>query len=58
MDQELIEALTQRHIGIDEPNITPAFLAGEPIQAADLREGVSSAANEIILRAGYRARLV
>ena len=25
MDQALIEALTQRHIGLDEPNITPAF---------------------------------
>jgi signal transduction histidine kinase len=58
MDQELIAALTQRHIGLDEPNITPAFLAGEPIQASDLRETISSAANEIVLRAGFRARLV
>jgi two-component system, NtrC family, sensor kinase len=58
MDQELIEALTQRHIGLDEPNITPAFLAGEPIQVSDLREAVSSAANDIVLRAGFRARLV
>jgi GAF domain-containing protein len=58
MDQELIEALTQRHIGLDEPNITPAFLAGEPIQVSDLREAISSAANEIVLRAGFRARLV
>jgi two-component system, NtrC family, sensor kinase len=58
MDQELIEARTQRHIGLDEPNITPAFLAGGPIQVSDLREAVSSAANEIILRAGFRARLV
>jgi GAF domain-containing protein len=40
MDRELIEALTQRHIGLDEPNITPAFLAGEPIQVPDLREAV------------------
>ena len=58
MDPELIEALTQRHIGLDEPNITPALLAGEPIQVSDLREAVSSAANEIVLRAGFRARLV
>ena len=58
MDQELIEALTQRHIGLNEPNITPAFLEGEPIQVPDLREGVSSAANEIVLRAGFRALLV
>ena len=40
MDQELIEALTQRHIGLDEPNVTPAFLEGEPIQVPDLREEV------------------
>ena len=58
MDHELIEALTQRHIGLDAPNITPAFLEGEPIQVPDLREGVSSAANEIVLRAGFRALLV
>ena len=58
MDQELIEALTQRHIGLDEPNVTPAFLEGEPIQVPDLREGVSSAVNEIILRAGFLALLV
>jgi two-component system, NtrC family, sensor kinase len=58
MDHELIEALTQRHIGLDAPNITPAFLEGEPIQVPDLREGSSSAANEIILRAGFRALLV
>ena len=58
MDQGLIEALTQRHIGLDEPNITPALLAGEPIQVSDLREAVSSAANEIVLCAGFRARLV
>ena len=58
MDRELIEALTQRHIGLDEPNITPAFLAGEPIQVPDLREAVSSAANDIVLRAGFRALLI
>ena len=58
MDRELIEALTQRHIGLDEPNITPAFLAGEPIQVPDLREAGSSAANDVVLRAGFRALLI
>jgi GAF domain-containing protein/anti-sigma regulatory factor (Ser/Thr protein kinase) len=58
MDQELIDALTQRRISLDEPNITPAFLAGEPIQVPDLREAVSSAANDIVLRAGFRALLI
>jgi GAF domain-containing protein len=58
MSQELIEALAQQHIDLDEPNVTLAFLQGESIQAADLRKGVASAANEIILRAGFRARLM
>jgi GAF domain-containing protein len=58
VDQELIDALTQQHIGLDDPNITPGFLEGDPIQVPDLREGISSAVNEIILRAGFRALLV
>ena len=43
---------------MDEPNIERAFTEGEPIQVADLREDTPSPANEIVLRAGYRARLV
>jgi two-component system, NtrC family, sensor kinase len=58
MAQDLIEALTQQHIGLDDPNITPGFLEGDPIQMPDLRQGVSSAVNEIVLRAGFRALLV
>jgi two-component system, NtrC family, sensor kinase len=58
MDQGLIDALTQQHIGLDDPNITPGFLEGDPIQVPDLREGVQLAANEIVLRAGFRALLV
>ena len=58
MDQELIDALTHRHIGIDEPNVDLAFSQGEPIQVADLRQDARSVANEIVLRAGYRARLM
>ena len=58
MDQELIEALRQQHIGMDEPNVQVAFAEGEPIEVPDLREDTPSAANEIVLRAGYRARLV
>ena len=58
MDRELIEALRQQHIGMDEPNVQVAFAEGEPIEVPDLREDTPSAANEIVLRAGYRARLV
>ena len=58
MDQELIEALTQRRIGLDEPNVVQALAQTEPIQVADLRDDAPSDINEITLRAGYRARLV
>ena len=58
MGQDLIDAIRQQHIGMDEPNVERVFAEGEPIQVADLREDASSAANEIVLRAGYRARLV
>jgi signal transduction histidine kinase len=58
MDQGLINALRQRHIGLDEPNVASAFGHREPIHVADLREEAASDLNEIILRAGYRARMV
>ena len=58
MDEELIEALTQRHIGMDDPNVELLLAEREPIQVADLREEVTSDINEITLRAGYRARLL
>jgi signal transduction histidine kinase len=54
----LIDALRQQHIVFDDPNITPGFLEGDAIQMPDLREGVSSVVNEIVLRAGFRALLV
>ena len=58
MDQALIDALTQRHIGLDDPNVTLALAQHEPVQIADLKEQAPSAVNEIILRAGYCALLV
>ena len=58
MDQGLIDALAQRHIGLDDPNVAPVFAQREPVQVADLREEAASDLNEIILRAGYRARMV
>src|SRR4029077_1501794 len=58
MDQGLIDALTQRHIGLDDPNVAPVFARREPGQVADLREEAASALNEIPLRAGFRARTV
>jgi signal transduction histidine kinase len=58
MDRELIDALTQRHIGLDDSNIALALTQHEPAQIADLREQVPTAVNEIIMRAGFRALLV
>ncbi len=58
MDGELIEALTQQHIHIDEANIAVAFAQGEPMQIADLREEPHSDLNDIILHAGFRARMI
>jgi signal transduction histidine kinase len=58
MDQELIDALTQQHIGVDDPNVAPVLAEREPIQVPDLRNEAATDINEITLRAGYRARLV
>ena len=58
MDQELIDALTQRHIGLDDPNVASALAQREPTQVADLTEEAPSAVNDIVLRAGYRALMV
>ena len=58
MDQELIDLLTQRRIGLEESNVTLSLSQGEPAQIADLQEQAPSAVNEIIMRAGYRALLV
>ena len=58
MDRELITALTEQHIRLDEPIVAQVLALPEPMQVADLREGAPSAVNEIILRAGFRALLV
>jgi GAF domain-containing protein len=58
MDQELIDALTHRHIDLDDPNIAEVFAQREPLQVADLKEEAASELNKIALRAGYRARMV
>jgi two-component system NtrC family sensor kinase len=59
MDQELIHALTQQHIGLEESNVARALAQREPVQIADLEEQAPvSSLNEIILRAGFHALLV
>jgi signal transduction histidine kinase len=58
MDQSLIDALTQRHIGLDDPNVVSALAQREPTQIADLRKEPASELNDVVLRAGFRARMV
>ncbi|HXD13225.1 MAG TPA: GAF domain-containing protein, partial [Xanthobacteraceae bacterium] len=57
MDQELIGALSSRHIRLDETVIAAAIAQHEPTQIADLREEAANEINAISLRAGFRARL-
>ena len=57
-DQEFIDALAGQHISIDNPNLAVAFAEGEPAQIADLREEARSELYDIILHAGFRARLL
>jgi signal transduction histidine kinase len=57
MDEELITTLGQRRLGLDNPNLARSISRGELIQAADLQEEPPSPLNQIILRAGFRARL-
>ena len=59
MDQELIDALSRQHIGLDERNVALVLAGHEPTQVADLQQEPSSdTINQITLRAGFRARLV
>ena len=58
MDQALIDALTQRHIGLDDSNVVSALARREPTQIADLTKEPTSELNDLILRAGYRALMV
>ena len=59
MDQDLINALSRQHIGLDERNVALVLARHEPTQVADLQQEPSSdAINQITLRAGFRARLI
>ncbi|HUZ31749.1 MAG TPA: GAF domain-containing protein, partial [Xanthobacteraceae bacterium] len=57
MDQRLIDALGNAHIGIDEQNIALLLANREPVQIADLKDVARSPVDEIVVGAGYRARL-
>jgi signal transduction histidine kinase len=57
MDQSLITALGDAHIRLDDQNIALVLANREPIQVADLAEAARSPVDDIVLRAGFRARL-
>jgi GAF domain-containing protein/DNA-binding response OmpR family regulator/HAMP domain-containing protein len=57
MDQELIDALGKQHISLEEQNVALVLAQREPLQVPDLSTEAPNAISEIILRAGFRARL-
>jgi len=58
MDSHLIAALNEQHIGSEEPGVAMAFTHRTPVQVADLQEETRSEVDELILAAGFRARLL
>jgi GAF domain-containing protein len=58
MSEELITALREQHLGLREPIFERAVTRREPVQIEDLAANPPTPAQDIILRAGYRALLV
>src|SRR5262249_54100256 len=58
MDRELIDALANADMSINEPNVALILAERGVIQVADLRDEAPNEINDITLRAGFRARLV
>jgi signal transduction histidine kinase len=57
MTDQMIDALRDQHANTSEA-VSEATQKGEPVQSPDLRREAPSWVNEIMLREGYRARLV
>jgi signal transduction histidine kinase len=57
MSEELIDAINETHVGISEA-VAASTRERVPVQVPDLRDEPASLAQEIVLRAGYRARLI
>ena len=57
MSEDLIAAITDQHVSISNA-VRAATDQREPVQVADLRDEPPSPARRIMLRAGYRARLI
>jgi signal transduction histidine kinase/DNA-binding response OmpR family regulator len=57
MSEELIAAIKDHHDALSNA-VSEAAEQGEPVQVADLQNEPPSMANDIIMKAGYRARLL
>src|ERR1700726_1698235 len=57
MSEELIAAITDQHAALSNV-VSEAAEQGEPVQVADLQNEPPSMVNDIIMKAGYRARLL
>ena len=57
MSDELIAAIRDQHAALSSA-ISEAAERGEPVQVADLQNEPPSMVNDIIMKAGYRARLL
>ncbi|MDB5523276.1 MAG: adenylate cyclase [Rhizobium sp.] len=58
MSNELIAAISNQPIGLNDPGIGDAARRGTPIQVPDLNEQTPSSVQTIVLDAGYRSVLV
>lgn len=58
MSNELVAAVSNQPIGLDDPGIGDAARRRTPIQVPDLNERTPSSAEKIVLDAGYRSVLV
>ncbi|MER9281285.1 ATP-binding protein [Mesorhizobium sp. M0522] len=58
MGDELIAAISDQAIGLNDPGIGDAARRRAPVQVPDLSEGTPSPAQKIVLDAGYRGVLV
>jgi signal transduction histidine kinase/CheY-like chemotaxis protein len=57
MSEDLIAAINDQHVGFSDA-VREATDQREPVQVADLRDEPPSPAQEVMLRAGYRSRLI
>jgi signal transduction histidine kinase/CheY-like chemotaxis protein/HAMP domain-containing protein len=57
MSEELIAAIRDHHAALSNA-VSEAAEQGEPVQVADLQSEPPSMVNDIIMKAGYRARLL